>query len=359
LTGPAPRATLRIVRRILASLSLVACGVPAEGAPAGGEGDGGGGSSGAEIPVAGSSEAGSATTGDVAAEGPYPIVLAHGFFGFDDFAGAGVVDYFWGVREHLQSIGEPQVFTPEVDPFNDSTTRGRQLLARIEAILAETGASKVNIIGHSQGGLDARVVANLRPDLVASVTTIATPHGGTPLADAFLLAVPTDGVAGAIDAIVALLGAPLWNAIGADTSLVESMRQFSADGIAEFNATYPDAAGVRYFSIAGRSDRSDGGPDCGVAAPPFIAVYDGTIDPIDPLFALPEALVDGGLFEEVPNDGLVRVKDSMWGEFLGCIPADHVDQIGHLFGDEPGGSNLYDHRVFFTALTAHLRDQGV
>ena len=348
--------------RIVASFLLVACGVPEEGAPRAGGGDGGG--SGDAPPMASETgETGAETGGTTGVGGdehePYPIVLAHGFFGFDDFAGAGFVDYFWDVREHLQGVGEAHVFTPEVDPFNDSTVRGQQLLAHIESVLAETGAEKVNIIGHSQGGLDARVAANLRPDVVASVTTIATPHGGTPLADALLLAVPTDGVGGAIDAIVALLGAPLWEAIGGDTSLVESMRQFSEDGIAEFNATYLDAGAVRYFSVAGRSDRSDGGPACAVAAPPFIAMYDGTVDPIDPLFALPEAIVDGGLLQEIPNDGLVRVEDSIWGEFLGCIPADHTDQIGHLFGDAPGGADAYDHLEFFTALVAHLRAQGL
>ena len=344
--------------RILTTLLLAACGVPEEGEPR--AGDGGGSSAPPPMTAeAGQAESGGSTRAAGGAHEPYPIVLAHGFFGFDDFAGAGFVDYFWGVREHLHGVGETQVFTPEVDPFNDSTARGQQLVTRVESILAETGAQKVNIIGHSQGGLDARVAANLRPDLVASVTTIATPHGGTPLADAFLLAVPTDGVGGAIDAVVALLGAPLWEAIGGNTSLVESMRQFSEDGIAEFNATYLDAADVRYFSIAGRSDRSDGGPACQIAAPPFVAIYDWTVDPIDPLFALPEALVDGGLFEEVPNDGLVRVEDSIWGEFLGCIPADHTDQIGHLFGDTPGGADVYDHLEFFTALVAHLRSQNL
>ena len=107
-------------------------------------------------------------------------MLAHGFFGFDEFAGLDFETYFCHVKEHLASQGEI-VLTPAVDPFNDSDERGKQLLNRIEELLQQTGAAKVNIIGHSQGGLDARVVANLAPSKVASVITISTPHHGTRL----------------------------------------------------------------------------------------------------------------------------------------------------------------------------------
>ncbi|MEO7329168.1 MAG: alpha/beta fold hydrolase, partial [Minicystis sp.] len=149
----------------------------------GGSGEGGAGG----FASAGST---SVTTGTVGAGGhggtpkgpPYPVVLAHGFFGFNDFAGAGFLTYFYKVKEHLAKNGE-NVLTPAVDPFNDSDFRGDQLIPLIEAFLAETGAAKVNLIGHSQGGLDARVVAHKRPVLVASVITIATPHHGTPIAD--------------------------------------------------------------------------------------------------------------------------------------------------------------------------------
>ena len=297
---------------------------------------------------------GSSSTGS-ASSGPYPIVLAHGFFGFDDFAGAGFVDYFWGVRDDLATHGETEVFTPAVDPFNDSTTRGLQLLEAVEGVLAETGAERVNIIGHSQGGLDARVVAHMRPDLVASVTTVATPHYGSPIAD-YVLLIPGGNIT---DALVQLFGGPLWGAIDGDTSLRASMEQFSSDGIAAFNDAYPDAPGVAYASIAGRSDNTLALDECATDdAPPFIANWDGVLDPIDPLFAASEAIVDGGLLQSIPNDGLVRVEDARWGTFLGCIPADHIDQIGHLFGSGAGGGNPFDHLVFHRNLVAYLRARG-
>ena len=303
----------------------------------------------------GSLEDSSSSTG-ATSTGPYPIVLAHGFFGFEDFAGAGFVDYYWGVRDDLASIGEMEVFTPAVDPFNDSTTRGLQLLAAVETVIAETGAEKVNIIGHSQGGLDARVVAHLRPDLVASVTTVATPHFGSPVAD-YALLIPGGGV---IDVLVQLFGGPLWGAIDSSTSLIASMEQFSTDGIAVFNEEYTDQPGVEYASIAGRSDNELAAAECATDdAPPFISNWDGVVDPIDPLFAAAEAIVDGGFGSSIPNDGLVRVEDSKWGTFLGCIPADHIDEIGHLFGDGSGGNNAFDHQTFYRNLVGYLRARGL
>lgn len=299
-------------------------------------------------------------TGEELLGPPYPIVLAHGFFGFDDFAGTGFVHYWWGVPEHLDAMGEHDVFVTTVDPFNDSTVRGEMLLEQVEMILAETGHAKVNLMGHSQGGLDARVVASLRPDLVASVTTIATPHHGTPIADIVLGLVDDPAALDLADWVVQTLGGPVWDDVGTQTSIAAAMHQFSQPGIDAFNETYIDGPGVTYYSIAGRSDRSDGGFPCEQAddPPTFITDFDGELDPIDPMFAVPEAIIDGGTFSEVPNDGLTRVSDAKWGRFLGCIPADHLDQVGHLLGDEPGTFNDWDHLAFYAALTTFLRTEG-
>ncbi|MFW5920973.1 MAG: esterase/lipase family protein, partial [Polyangiales bacterium] len=215
---------------------------------------------------------------------PYPVVLAHGFFGFDEFAGADFATYYYEVKDDLDARGEPLVFTPAVDPFNDSTARGMQLLEKVEAILEETGHAKANLIGHSQGGLDARVVAHERPDLVASVTSIATPHGGTPISDIVLRLVDNDDFAAVVDALVRVIGAPIYDEVGEETSVVEGLAQFSEPGIQELNDTYTDQPDVAYYSIAGRTDYHPGGAPCeGEDRPELITRWDDQRDPVDPL----------------------------------------------------------------------------
>ncbi|MCB9522620.1 MAG: alpha/beta fold hydrolase [Myxococcales bacterium] len=290
---------------------------------------------------------------------PYPLVLAHGFFGFEDFAGVDFIHYFWQVRDDLEAAGEPWVFTPAVDPFDDSEVRGAQLLARVARIREITGADKVNLIGHSQGGLDARFVAALRPDWVASVTTLSTPHRGSALLDVALGFVDVGPVPDLLDALVRAVGRPLWDAAGEDTSVTSAMRQLSARGAAEFNAAYPDAEGVAYYAIAGRTDYHGGGRLCQADdRPEFITRWDRARDPVDPTLFLMEAALDGGIFDPMPNDGLVTVESARWGRFLGCIPADHLDQMGHLLGDLPGLLNPFRHKVFYRDLVAWLRSQG-
>jgi triacylglycerol lipase len=367
---------LRMLRSagLVAVLALAACGSSSEAddgpggagkdAAAGAGGvDGSGGASGSGGAGGAGGSGGAVDAGPDAPDKlgpPYPIVLAHGFFGFEEFAGVGFATYFYGVKAHLAGAGETLVFTPAVDPFNDSTYRGQQLIVHVEQILAQTGHAKVNLIGHSQGGLDARVVAHDRPDLVASVTTFATPHQGTPVADVVLGLVQNPNAKSFVDWLVKIAAAPLYDQAGTETALSKPMHLFSEQGIAEFNAKYVDRAGVRYFSLTGRSDWHLGGTACqSQDAPPFVTKYQSELDPIDPALSLTEAMLDGGLGNPYANDGLVRADDAKWGTFLGCVPADHLDQIGHLFGDSPGLGNGFDHQELYAELIAFLRSKGL
>jgi len=290
---------------------------------------------------------------------PYPIVLAHGFFGFEAFAGMAFATYFHGVRADLTAHGESEVFTPAVDPFNSSTARGKQLIAHIETILASTGRERVVVIGHSQGGLDARVAAHLRPDLVAAVVTYATPNHGSPIADIAMKLLPNDQLQQLLDALAKLIGGPLYDKVGASSSLVAGIKQFTSAEIAVFNGTYVNSSQVAYYSVTGRSDHRIAAKPC---APDkkvdFINKWAAQTDPIDPLLAIQEALIDGKLGLEFPNDGMVRVEDARWGTFLGCVPADHLDEVGHLLGDKPGLLNAWSHKKFFRNLVDWLREQG-
>lgn len=309
--------------------------------------------------VSASSGTAGAGGGQVKLGPPYPVVLAHGFFGFNDFAGAGFLDYFYGVKEYLAEHDEPYVFTPAVDPFNTSDYRGAQLAEYIEELLKATEYEKVNIIGHSQGGLDARVVANLRPDLVASVVTVATPHDGSEIADVALKLVSDPNAQEALNDLLVLIGAPLYDEIGNETNVVLPLKLFSQEGIVEFNKVHPDEPSVFYASIGGRTDLHLGGSVCNAEVElPFIKDWEGKLDTVDPALSLFEAILDGGFGESIPNDGLVRVVNSKRGQFWGCLPADHLDEVGQLFGDSAGIGNSWKHREFYAAVIAELRQRG-
>ena len=116
----------------------------------------------------------------------YPIVLVHGL---------GMKDTFflksWGRIDRMLRIQGYTVFKSNVDGFGSVEGNGAQLKAEIEGILQETGAQKVNIIAHSKGGLDAKYMIQTldMADKVASLTTLCTPHKGTPIAS-FILRFP-------------------------------------------------------------------------------------------------------------------------------------------------------------------------
>jgi triacylglycerol lipase len=307
----------------------------------------------------GATSSSSTGMGDPKLGPPYPIVLCHGFFGFDEFAGVQQLPYFYDVPERLAEDGEKEVFTPAVDPFNSSDFRAAQLATHIQDILDTTGREKVILIGHSQGGLDARAVASEHPELVAAVVTVATPHHGSPVADIALGLVDDPGAAGLLDALAKLLGGPLYDQVGDETSIAKALYLFTEPGSEEFNQSHPDQAGVYYASITGRTDYSLGGQDCAPDVDlPWVYALHTDKDPVDPFMSLTESMIDGGFGDNDPNDGLVRALDAKWGEFWGCVPADHMDEVGQLVGDSPGLLNGFDHEEMFADIVKELRKKG-
>ncbi len=122
----------------------------------------------------------------------YPLVLVPGMLGFIRLL---LYPYWYGIISALRRDGAT-VIAVQVSPLNSTEVRGEQLLARIEEILRETGAEKVNLIGHSQGSLTARYAAAKRPDQVASVTSVAGPNHGSELADHLHTHYPADSAKG-------------------------------------------------------------------------------------------------------------------------------------------------------------------
>ena len=87
---------------------------------------------------------------------------------------------WWWLRRGLRRCGVA-VATINLEPPLQSIDRfAEQLGQRIEAVLAETGAKRLVLVGHSMGGLVARAYVQ-RDGLgrVAELITIGTPHHGS------------------------------------------------------------------------------------------------------------------------------------------------------------------------------------
>lgn len=256
------------------------------------------------------------------AETEYPIVLAHGLAGFDELFG--VYEYWYGIPGALRDKGAT-VFVTEVSQLNATEVRGEQLLAQVETIVAMTGKPKVNLIGHSHGGLDARYVASVRPDLVASVTTVASPHKGADLAD-FL----RENIEGGsftetvLSAFAESLGSVIALLTGASNPQdgIAAIDSLTSDGLAAFNASHPAgvpgsacgegaavANGVRYYSWSGTG------------------LLTNALDVSDPLLALTSIAYDEA------NDGLVGRCSSHLGDVIrDDYFQNHLDEVNQVLG---------------------------
>jgi triacylglycerol lipase len=253
----------------------------------------------------------------------HPIVLAHGLLGFDSILG--VYDYWYGMPSDLRS-GGARVYVASYSASNFSEVRGEQLIRDLDHLRAVYGHAKFNLIGHSHGGPTIRYVAAVRPDLVASVTSIGSPHKGSKVADALATTFPPGStmrslVAGFVNALSTFIAVMSGNndpqdALGALVSL-------SSAGSASFNARFPQGIpstscgqgaaivnGIRYYSWGGTS------------------VLTHVLDASDPMLGA-SSLFFG--FE--PNDGLVGRCSS----HLGVVLRDdygwnHLDEVNQVFG---------------------------
>lgn len=113
----------------------------------------------------------------------YPILMVHGVF-FRDFR---YFNYWGRIPKELKRHGA-RIYYGNHQSAASVADSGRELSERIMEVLKETGASKVNVIAHSKGGLDTRyAISRLgMSQYVASLTTINTPHRGCEFADYLL-----------------------------------------------------------------------------------------------------------------------------------------------------------------------------
>lgn len=172
---------------------------------------------------------------DTSGDTTYPLVLVHGLSGFD----SALADYFYGVKGALAQVGQNDVYTPQITGYENSEVRGEQLLTYLEELRAVSGVQKFNLIGHSQGGLDARYVASVRPDLVASVTSVGSPHFGSGAAD-LIKDSPLEGITLGIGNAVGAFLAAITGDSSQQSNAMGSLEALNSQDAAIFNSKYPE-----------------------------------------------------------------------------------------------------------------------
>ncbi len=268
----------------------------------------------------------------------YPLVLMHGAGGADAFLD--VLTYFYDVPETLMDLGYA-VAWPAVDPVAGYADRAAQWQGHLDQLHAEGVGRRFNLIAHSQGGVDARYLASgLADERVVSVTTISTPHHGTPVADVALGLVTGLGLdSWQVDLALAELGG--WLGVG-ELAALDQLADLSTDGMAAFNLAHPDVPGVWYTSWAGHScdwlDWDCQGDQGGEVVTPFLATSHWI-----------NSLVAGA------NDGMVPVSSAVWGDYLGEFSADHFDEVGQI----AGAVEAFDHRAFYVGEAQRLFERGL
>jgi triacylglycerol lipase len=288
------------------------------------------------------------------------IVLVHG---------NGATPTHWsmlGVREALLADGH--VVQESHVPLGTSELRAQHLGPAVDAVLAYCKTSgrcnplKVNLLAHSMGGLDARVLGAMPEykDKIASLTTIATPHQGSSVADV-LLATTNDPARRLLTKFVERWAAEFQPQGSPPIDTKGIWKSLSTGSAKDFNQRYPlnptvynqSWAGVSY-PLARASD--DSRQAARAACEDRILSSNDRVDWTDKLLVGGNVILAGASRE--PNDGMVTVRSAKWGTFKGCIPADHMDQIGRFAKGHNDKRTGFDHLRFFRSVAFDLASKG-
>ena len=257
----------------------------------------------------------------------YPIVLVHGVTGFNTIGG--LINYFHTIPWNLERDGA-KVYVASVAAFNDSEQRGAELARQIVPWAGANGG-KVNLIGHSQGSPTSRVAASLRPDLVASVTSINGVNKGSKVADVVRGVIPANGaIEGGANAVANAIGSIINLLSGSNNSQngLAALKTLTTAGTAALNSRHP--WGVNNSSYCAKSSETHNvrGHTIRYFSWTGNASYTNVFDAVDPFLA-----ITGLAFGSEKNDGLVGVCSSYLGQVLGdSYNMNHVDAINHQFG---------------------------
>lgn len=322
----------------------------------------------------------------------HPIVLAHGFStgpenawgfkGIPEALGGELADEDCGpeglsARCYDGGGDGHDVYFAMVEPFDTVQVRAVSLASHIDHVLETHDADKVHLMAHSMGGLDCRDVIDRLGygDRVASLTTVATTHHGTHVADVAL------GVAGgldetyvdrAVDALARIIGGT-FNDSSRSADLLGALESLTEQRARELNRTHRNDPRVQYVTWASVSDvpglpfdeqraiDACGGSDKAYWHP-------GHMDDTGWILRPAHFFVGHGT-DYVPNDGLAAVESSRAFpdpdpakaddnlRYRGCLPADHMDQVN---SDRPNAESGFDHVRFWrnAALDLVVLEEG-
>ncbi|MFY9809787.1 esterase/lipase family protein [Aquabacterium sp.] len=254
----------------------------------------------------------------------HPIVLVHGFMGFNSLLG---IPYWYKIPEALRKEGAT-VYIASVNPSQTTEYRGEELIRQMQQWAAKDGVQKFNLIGHSHGGPTVRYAAGVMPAMVASVTTVAGANFGSEVADQLESSMTPGALfeqtaTGLAKLISYLNGTPSTS----DVNLRAAVDSLSATGMAKFNARFPagapttpcgsgpevaaiDGHPIRWYSVSGTAVKTNGWDISDLLLDTFASKY----------------------FSE-EHDGLVGRCASHWGKVLKDNYAwNHLDEINQVFG---------------------------
>ncbi|MCD8456011.1 triacylglycerol lipase [Xylella taiwanensis] len=284
----------------------------------------------------------------------YPIILEPGFGATDKLFV--LIDYWYRIPEDLRKHGANVYLSTSsaLQRPDGRNSRGEQLLTYVKAVLAVTGAEKVNLIGYSQGGLSARYVAAVAPDLVASVTTIGTPHHGSELADYYEEQLQQNPAGRLLSPVLAGL-TNVFAFMATDNpnqDMLAALKSLTTSEVAVFNKNYPSAGLGKLGSCQGGAEFETLGNQrqylysWGAAMKEKRSIL-GTkvidtgvlpfVDAANFIDLTTKALHRSGTVmiyrNSGTNDGMVSICSSMFGKVISSyFNWNHLDQINQILG---------------------------
>ena len=230
----------------------------------------------------------------------YPVLLCHGYGALASVIKPSPMHEVCMLMRQHGVIA----FAPNIVPYAKIETRAAEWVKKIEQLSEKYKFEKINVIAHSMAGLDMRYALN-HSDIhykVASLTTVASPHRGTSLAE--LVLTTPELLQEKLGEMFDWFGNSMYPKGKSDA--VGAVQQLTREYVREtFNPANPDHEDIAYYSYSA-------------------AVGKGTGEPLNPIYRYQNQHI---YEHEGPNDSFVSVESAKWGTHVKTAPLSHLEQI--------------------------------